>query len=64
MDRPPVSRSGLRGRARTLGALVAHLVRRQGWFFVPLLFVLLLAALLLLATQGAGYVAPFVYTLF
>lgn len=49
---------------RTLRDLVRHFLHAQRWFLVPLLVVLLLSAILLLATQGVGYVAPFVYTLF
>lgn len=49
---------------RTLFELVAHFVSRQRFFLLPLLLVLLVAGLLLLATGGLSYVAPFVYTLF
>jgi hypothetical protein len=39
-------------------------MHRQRFFFLPLLLVLLVAGLLLAATGGLSYVAPFVYTLF
>ena len=51
-------------RLRTIGALVAHFATRQRFFLLPLLIVLLLAGLLLLATGGLSYVAPFLYTIF
>jgi hypothetical protein len=54
----------LGGRLATIGRLFAHFVRRRKWFFVPLLVVLLLAGLLLVATGGLAYVAPFVYAIF
>jgi hypothetical protein len=54
----------LRSRATTLRALLAHLVRRGRFVLIPLLIVLLLGSILLVATQGLGYVAPFVYSLF
>jgi len=51
-------------RLRTVFDLLRHFTHRQRWFLIPFLLVLLLAAILLVATQGLGYVAPFVYTLF
>jgi hypothetical protein len=54
----------LRSRATTLRALIAHLARRGRFVLIPLLIVLLLGSVLLVATQGLGYVAPFVYSLF
>ncbi|MCA9572554.1 MAG: hypothetical protein KC656_32160 [Myxococcales bacterium] len=48
----------------TLRELLAHFLHRQRWFLLPLLFVLLLAGLLLLATNGLSMVAPLAYTLF
>lgn len=54
----------LRNRLTTLRALLAHLIRRGRFVLIPLLIVLLLGSLLLVATQGLGYVAPFVYSLF
>lgn len=56
--------SRLRSRATTLRALLAHLVRRGRFVLIPMLIVLLLGSVLLIATQGLGYVAPFVYSLF
>jgi predicted NodU family carbamoyl transferase len=44
--------------------LVAHFARGQKLLLVPLLVVLLLGGVLLAATGGLAYVAPFVYTLF
>lgn len=51
-------------RLRTIGGLFAHFATRQRFFLMPLLLVLLLAGLLLLATGGLSYVAPFIYTIF
>jgi len=48
----------------TLAGLVGHFVHRRRFFMLPLLSVLLLAAILLIATGGLSYVAPFIYTLF
>ncbi len=52
------------GRARTVVALVGHFLHRSRWFLAPLLLVLLLASLLLLATGGLGFFAPFTYAIF
>ena len=49
---------------RTILELCAHFAHRSRFFLLPLLLVVLLAGLLLLATGGLSYVAPFVYTLF
>lgn len=49
---------------RTVRDLVAHFAHRQRFFLLPLVFVLLLAGLLLVATDGLAVVAPLVYTLF
>ena len=51
-------------RLRTLIELIGHFLHPHRFFLAPLLIVLLLAGLLLLATTGLSYVAPFVYTLF
>ena len=51
-------------RLRTLAELLGHFLHRQRWFLIPLLLVLLAAGVLLIATGGLSYVAPFVYTLF
>lgn len=51
-------------RLRTVAELVRHFLHPHRFFLAPLLLVLLLAGLLLLATGGLAYVAPFVYTLF
>ncbi|MEM1030485.1 MAG: DUF5989 family protein [Myxococcota bacterium] len=61
--RPGLGRRVAR-RARTAAGLVAFFARRHGFFFVPLVAVLVLAGALLALTGGLSYVAPFVYTLF
>jgi hypothetical protein len=50
--------------ARTLKDLVSHFARQNRLVLLPLLAVLLLAAVLLVLTQGLSVVAPFVYALF
>ncbi|MEO7095762.1 MAG: DUF5989 family protein [Polyangiales bacterium] len=54
----------LASRLRTVGQLVGHFAHRQRFFLAPLLLVLLAAAVLLAATGGLSYVAPFVYAIF
>lgn len=49
---------------RTLGELVGHFLHPARFVLLPMLLVLLVAGLLLLATGGLSYVAPFVYALF
>ena len=49
---------------RTVKDLVAHFARQNRLVLLPLLVVLLLAAVLLVLTQGLSVVAPFVYALF
>lgn len=56
--------SRLGNRLRTVGRILRHFMSWQRWFLVPLLLVLLLAGLLLLATGGLSYVAPFLYSIF
>ena len=56
--------SRLGNRLRTVGRILRHFMSWQRWFLVPLLVVLLLAGLLLLATGGLSYVAPFLYSIF
>jgi len=51
-------------RSVSVAQLLRHFAARQKLFFLPLLLVLVLASLLLLATSGLSYVAPFVYALF
>lgn len=51
-------------RLRTIGALFLHFVRRERLFLAPLVIVLVLAGLLLVATSGLSFVAPFVYAIF
>ena len=54
----------IRSRLRTVAELFARFAHRQRFFFIPLLVVLLLAGLLLAATGGLAYVAPFFYAIF
>jgi hypothetical protein len=54
----------LLARLRTIGRLLRHFASRQRWFLVPLLVVLLCSGVLLLATGGLSYVAPFLYSIF
>ena len=49
---------------RTIRELVAHFAKRNRLVLIPLLVVLLLAAILLVLTNGLSVVAPFVYALF
>ena len=56
--------SRLVNRLHTVGRILRHFASRQRWFLVPLLLVLLLAGVLLLATGGLSYVAPFLYSIF
>lgn len=56
--------SVLGNRLRTIGRILRHFVSRRRWFLIPVLVVLLLAGLLLLATGGLSYVAPFLYSIF
>ncbi len=56
--------SRLGNRLRTVGRILRHFMSWQRWVLVPLLIVLLLAGLLLLATGGLSYVAPFLYSIF
>ncbi|PZR15465.1 MAG: hypothetical protein DI536_08430 [Archangium gephyra] len=55
---------GLMPSLRTVRDLVAHFARQNRLVLIPLLVVLLLAAVLLVATNGLSAVAPFVYALF
>jgi sulfite exporter TauE/SafE len=48
-------------RLRTIGRILAHFASRRRWFLIPMLVVLLFAGVLLLATGGLSYVAPFLY---
>ena len=51
-------------RLSTVRALLAHFSRRGRFVLLPMLIVLLLGAVLLLATEGVAFLAPFVYSLF
>jgi len=51
-------------RLRALGQLFAHFSGTGRWWLIPLVVVLLLAAVLLIGIKIAQYAAPFVYTLF
>ncbi len=65
---PPARRTSLARRLghrlRTIGGILRHFASRQRWFLIPLLFVLLLSGLLLIATGGLSYIAPFIYSMF
>ena len=52
-------RSGLAGRLVTVRSLLRHFARRQRYVLIPLLLVLILGSLLLLVSEGIGFVAPF-----
>lgn len=54
----------LRDRLITIGQLLRYFGKSQRYFLIPLLIVLLLGSLLLVLTEGIGFIAPFVYTLF
>ena len=56
--------SRIANRLRTAGRILRHFASRQRWFLVPLLLVLLLAGILLVATGGLSFVAPFIYSIF
>jgi uncharacterized membrane protein len=49
---------------RTIRDLLRHLWREQKWFFIPFILILLVIGVVLAATSGAAYVAPFVYSIF
>jgi hypothetical protein len=48
----------------TVGELFRVVTKSGRWFLVPLIVVLVLAAVLLVVVQALEYVAPFVYTVF
>jgi hypothetical protein len=48
----------------TLKELVGHFAVRERFFLLPLVLIVLLAAILLTLTGGLSYVTPFLYTLF
>jgi uncharacterized membrane protein YqhA len=48
----------------TISELFRVVIGSGRWFLVPLLIVLVLAAVLLAVVQVLEYVAPFVYTVF
>jgi uncharacterized protein involved in exopolysaccharide biosynthesis len=54
----------LGNRLRTIGRLLGHFANRRKWFLMPLVLVLVVSAVLLVATSGLSYVAPFVYSIF
>jgi hypothetical protein len=56
--------SWLWSRLHTVRGLLLHFARRGRFVLVPMLLVLVLGAALLLATEGIGMLAPFVYSLF
>lgn len=51
-------------RLRTVRGLLAHFLRGQSFFLLPLLLVLLASGVLLVLTGGLSYVAPFFYAIF
>jgi len=58
-----VSGGGLMSRLGIVGELLAFLWSRKLYWMIPMVFVLLLVAALLIFAQGSA-VAPFIYTLF
>ncbi len=54
----------LAARGWTIIGLLRHFADRQRFFLIPMLLVLLVAGVLLIATGGLSYIAPFAYTLF
>jgi len=60
----PTKRKRRSSRLRTLGQLFSHFAGTGRWWLIPLMVVLLLAAVLLIGIKIAQYAAPFVYTLF
>jgi hypothetical protein len=54
----------VRGGASTAAELVGALWRGPHWWLVPVLMVLLPAALVFIVLQAVPIAAPFVYTLF
>jgi len=51
-------------RMGTVGQLLAMLTRGGRWWMLPLVGVLMLAAVVLIALQSVQYVAPFIYLVF
>ena len=51
-------------RLGTAGELLALFVRGGRWWLLPLVAILLLAAVALVFLQGMHYVAPFIYMVF
>jgi Family of unknown function (DUF5989) len=49
---------------RTIQELLKHLWKKDRWFFIPFMLVLLAVSVVLIITSGAAYVAPFVYSIF
>lgn len=52
------------GRLRTSLALIGYFLHRRRFLLAPMVVVLLIAGLLLAATGGLSYVAPFWYAIF
>jgi hypothetical protein len=65
-DRPAAKRGFRRTRARlsTLRDLSRHFSGTGRWWLMPMVSILLIAALLLIVIGIIEYAAPFVYTLF
>jgi competence protein ComGC len=49
---------------RTIRELFRHLWKKDRWFLIPFIVVLLVISIVLIITSGAAYVAPFVYSIF
>lgn len=66
MSPPPPERRSIRATSRwhTVVELLRHYAHRERWFLLPLVGILVVAALLLVLTSSAGVFAPFVYAVF
>jgi hypothetical protein len=53
----------VRSKATTLADMLSHFSRGKKIFLLPLLILILLSGILLIATGGLSYVAPFVYAI-
>jgi hypothetical protein len=49
---------------RTIRDLLKHLWKKDRWFLIPFVLILLAVSVVLVITNGAAYVAPFVYSIF
>lgn len=66
MSPPPPEHRGAPSTRRwhTVVELLRHYAHRERWFLLPLVGILVVAALLLVLTSSAGVFAPFVYAVF